>query len=122
MVVEKERGAGVARLICQLSRALKLRDCQVKYCLLQIKTFQFFARIGDREAPIDSFLSLITLLFPSFDFMFESLFICNAALQALPLQDTQFDLRHVQPTAVFGRVMNSNFSTSRLASAGSNAS
>ena len=32
MVVEKEWGAAVARLICQMIDDSKLRDCQVTYC------------------------------------------------------------------------------------------
>ncbi len=34
MVVEKEWGAAVARLICQMIDDSKLRDCQVTNCLL----------------------------------------------------------------------------------------
>jgi hypothetical protein len=35
--------------------------------------------------------------------MFQSLFIRNAAVDALSGQDTQFDLSHVEPTAMLGR-------------------
>jgi len=40
MVVEKEWGAAVARLICQMIHDSKLRDCQVTYCPLQIRNWR----------------------------------------------------------------------------------
>jgi hypothetical protein len=48
---------------------------------------------------------LVALFLPGGDFTDESLFLRDAPIEALPLQDAQFDLGHIEPGAVFGRVM-----------------
>ena len=50
--------------------------------------------------------TIITVSLPCGHFGLHGRYIGNPALKALPLEDTEFNLCHVQPAAVFGRIMN----------------
>src|SRR5262245_10137149 len=62
-------------------------------------------RLSDREAPVNGSLLGVTLLFPRCDCTRECGFVGNTAVEALLLQDTEFDLGHIQPTPMLGGVM-----------------
>ena len=61
---------------------------------------------GVGEAPVDRVGASVARLFPVGHLVGQGGGVGDAAIQALPAQDTQFDLGHVQPTAMFGGVMN----------------
>ena len=63
------------------------------------------ARIGDRKSPINGRLLRVALVFPGRDFTLERCFVGDAAIEALLLEDAQFDLGHVQPTPMLGGIM-----------------
>ena len=63
------------------------------------------ARIGDRKAPINGRLLRVALVFPGRDFTLERCFVGDAAIEALLLEDAQFDLGHVQPAPMLGGIM-----------------
>ena len=48
---------------------------------------------------------LVAIVQPSGDLVAQRRFVGNAAVEALDGQNTEFGLRHVEPTAVLGRVM-----------------
>ena len=62
-------------------------------------------RILVREAPLDGRPLRVAAPFIGVDFPAEGGDIRDTAIQALALQDAQFDFGHIEPTAVFGRVV-----------------
>ena len=70
-----------------------------------IESFQFHAGVGGGEPPVDFREGLVSLFFPSGDLLRQERLAFKASVQALTREDTQLRLRHVQPTAVFGRVV-----------------
>ena len=54
--------------------------------------------------PIGFCVVRIAVVFPGGDFVDESLFVGDAAVQALGGQDTEFGFRQIEPTSVLGRV------------------
>ena len=66
--------------------------------------------------------TIITVSLPCDHFGLHGGYIGNPALKALPLEDTEFNLCHVQPAAVFGDNEFRSRSASRLASSGANVS
>ncbi len=57
------------------------------------------------EVPVDLGLAVVAVLFPSGDLTAHCLQILNASVEALTAQGAQLDFRHVEPTAVLGRVV-----------------
>ena len=67
--------------------------------------FQFHAGIGGGETPVYSDDFLVPLLHPCLDLPMQGGLVWNPAIQAASHQGTQFNLGHIQPTAVLGRVV-----------------
>ena len=67
--------------------------------------FEFDPCICDGEAPVDGRFHLIASGFPVPDFLLDDCRSVEAAIETLAMQNTQLCFRHVQPTAVFGRVV-----------------
>ena len=61
--------------------------------------------IKDPELPVDPGFSLVSLQFQSIDLAAKHFLIGDALLEATSGEDTEFNLRHIQPTPVFGRVV-----------------
>src|SRR5947209_4192364 len=72
------------------------------------------ASIGRRKAPIDLDFFGIACLLPSLDLAFELCWIADPLVQGVCREHGEFDLRHVQPTAVFGSIMNLQLLTEAL--------
>src|SRR5262245_53193772 len=66
---------------------------------------QLDPRIRRRETPLHPGAPRVAVGVPCGGLATERLLIRDALRQALPRQDRQFDLGHVQPTAVLGRVV-----------------
>lgn len=80
---------------------------------------QFDASIVGRELPIDN-LAVVVVVRPGGDLLFEGFDIGDAFLQALVAQDAHLDLGDVEPTPVFGRVVDFESLARRRASSGEN--
>ncbi len=52
---------------------------------------------------------IIAFLLPSFNFMYQSFAVSDALIQALAIENTQFNFGHNKPTAMFRRVMKFDF-------------
>ena len=57
------------------------------------------------EHPLDALVAVISSALPGSYLGDEEVLAVDATIQALPLEDTDFDLHHVQPAGVFGRVV-----------------
>ena len=57
------------------------------------------------ERPPDGSLCDVTGLLPGVNLALQSVSTFNTPVQALPIEDADLDLRHVQPTRVLGRVV-----------------
>ena len=57
------------------------------------------------ELPLRFRMVFVSMRLPGSDFLDEAVFVFDAPVEALRRQNTEFRLRHVEPTAVFGRVM-----------------
>ena len=57
------------------------------------------------ERPLDGALRSVARLLPSVDFALKELTAGDAPVQTLTTEDADFDLRHVQPARVLGRVV-----------------
>ena len=68
--------------------------------------FELDASILGRELPIYSSLRSIAIFAPQLGLTGELLPSGDATIQTLPAHGTQLDFRHVQPTAMFGSVVN----------------
>ncbi len=66
---------------------------------------QFGPCILSTEPPIDSGFSSIALPLQGFDFPEEGALIGDTPLEATASQDTELDLRHIEPTAVLGSMV-----------------
>src|SRR5947208_1312426 len=77
--------------------------------LNRVETLEFDAGVGGAEAPVDRRLGTIACGLPSGDLMPQQIRTAEASIQTLLPQHGQFDLGHVEPTAVFGRVMKLQF-------------
>jgi len=66
---------------------------------------EFFACIGDAKGPVDLCPGFVALLFPRGNLCYQFLRRRQSAIQTLPAQHAKLHFRHVQPTAVLGRVM-----------------
>lgn len=79
-------------------------------------------RIVGGKTPIDSRLNLIALLLPGLHLLLHSLRAGHALRQTLSRKHREFNLGHVEPTAMGRSVMDLQFLTEPQAYAGSNAS
>ena len=86
----------------------------------RIKALELDAGVRGREAPVGGLMSVAAVL-PCGDLPAQGLRVGDARSRHWG-QNAQFDLRHVEPTAMLGRVMDSKRSASRRASAGGKAS
>src|SRR3972149_3954328 len=68
--------------------------------------FELDAGIGSSESPIYLACAGIPALLPRADLLMEGRLVGDPSVQTLPTQNTQFDLGHIEPTAVLGRVVN----------------
>ena len=66
---------------------------------------QLDACVVGGEPPVGGGAEGITALLPSGRFITQGVLVGNARVKDLSVEDTQFDFSHVEPTAVFGRVM-----------------
>src|ERR1019366_6235836 len=66
---------------------------------------EFDACVGCGELPIGLGVVGVAIILPSCDFVDQGLFIRDAAIEALGRKDSEFGLRHVEPTAVLWRVV-----------------
>ena len=57
------------------------------------------------EFPFDSSSCGVPLLLPLRDFRLQEFLCADASSGALPVHDPDFDLGHIQPTGMFGRVV-----------------
>ena len=62
-------------------------------------------RILASKRPLDGSLRGISSLLPRVNLALQTVSAFNAPVQTLATEDADFDLRHVEPTAMFGRVM-----------------
>src|SRR5579885_688594 len=67
--------------------------------------FEFNRRILSRKAPIDGHMPLVAPSGPGSDLLLSLLKGGQPLRQALAVQSGEFNLRHIQPTPVFGGVM-----------------
>src|SRR5688572_5217920 len=72
----------------------------------RIESFKLGAGVGSGELPVDFSLLSVALLLPRSDFGREQFLAVDPTVQALAGEDAQLRLGHVEPTSVFGRVMN----------------
>ena len=66
---------------------------------------EFGSGVLDAEAPVDPGLSLVPLLLQGLDLPAERILAGETLLEVTAGEDAELDLRHVQPTAVPGRVV-----------------
>src|SRR5690606_24447329 len=66
-----------------------------------IKSLQLDARILCCETPVNLGLLCVAFMLPGSDLAAQGINVGNSALQALPLEDRQFDFSDVQPAAMF---------------------
>ena len=59
----------------------------------------------DAETPVDASLSFVALLFQGLDLAAEGFLIGDALFEAAAGEDTEFDLRHVEPASMLGGVV-----------------
>src|SRR5438067_12024333 len=74
-----------------------------------IQVLEFDTRILGGETPINGGVRVIALLLPSPNPLLCLLKAGDAPSQALSSQHREFNLGHIQPTAMFGRVMDLQF-------------
>jgi hypothetical protein len=66
---------------------------------------EFDACRGGCEVPVGLGVVGVTVLLPGGDFLDESLFVGDAAVEALGRQNAEFRLRQIEPAAVLGGVV-----------------
>ncbi len=67
--------------------------------------FEFDTCISGSKSPVHSCFACVPVLCPGDDFAFQGRPIGYPLVKALPAQDTQLNLRHVQPATMSGCVM-----------------
>ena len=83
---------------------------------------EFGSGVLDAEAPVDVGLSFVPLQFQSADLPAEGFLVWQTLPAATAGEDAELDLRHIEPTAVLGRVVDSSRLAMRRASSAGNAS
>jgi hypothetical protein len=73
--------------------------------MLWVEVRETLARVVDCEAPLDRDSVLVAPCLPSSGLTGESVSVRNSVSQALAGEDAELNLRHVEPTGVFGRVV-----------------
>ncbi len=68
-------------------------------------TSEFSIRIPAGERPINAASFSVALALPSVDFAARGRPVHQPSPETLTVQDTDFNLRHVQPTCMLGRVV-----------------
>jgi len=71
----------------------------------RIEFFQLDPGILCCESPPHSRLRPIAMALPSSDFVPQHRHFVDPTVEALPRKNTQFGLRHIQPTAMLGRIV-----------------
>ena len=66
---------------------------------------EFGSGVLDAEVPVDSGLSLVSFLFQNVNLPAEGLLVGDALFEAAAGEDTEFDLRHIQPASMLGGVV-----------------
>ena len=66
---------------------------------------EFTTGVVGGESPVYGGYRLITFIFKSSDFRFESLLTWKPPIKTLSAEYTQLNLSHVEPTTVFGRAV-----------------
>src|SRR4051812_7968020 len=74
-----------------------------------INPSEFFPSTLHRKHPRDTGLCFVASFFPSCDFLYELLALCNTTRQAWLFEYSNLDLDHVEPTGVFGDVVEFQF-------------
>lgn len=67
-----------------------------------IQFFEFDTRIVGCKTQFDGGFVGVAFGFPGQGFAFQSYLIGDVTRQALTAENTEFDFRHIEPTAVFG--------------------
>ena len=73
--------------------------------ITRVKPLQFYAGVGGSELPICLGVTLVAVFLPGGDFADQGLLVRDAAAQALGLQNAQFGCSHIQPAAMFRRIV-----------------
>src|ERR1700722_20043927 len=73
------------------------------YCGIQ--PLQFYAGIGGGEVPIGFDMFFVLAVLPSGDFLGQGQLVGDTPIETLTRQNAEFGFSHVQPTAVFWRVV-----------------
>ena len=73
--------------------------------LYGIKAFEFDARVRRAELPVHRANLLVAMILPALNLPTEVLDSGDIVGQALPCQDTQFDLGNIEPTRMLGGVV-----------------
>ncbi len=71
----------------------------------RVEAFELHAGVGGGELPIHSTLGAVAGVLPGGYLRPQRLLLTDPSVQALAAQHRQFRLRHVEPTAMLGRVM-----------------
>ena len=66
---------------------------------------EFGSGVLDAEVPVDSDLCSVSFLFQDVNLLAEGLLIGDALFEAAAGEDTEFDLRHIEPATVLGGVV-----------------
>src|SRR5829696_484228 len=87
-------------------KSIHLADAPSPLSMLnrRIELAQLYAGVFDSEAPIHAGGRPVAFRCPRFHFSPQRLYVCQAAPQALPHQNGEFYLLHVQPRAMHWRV------------------
>ena len=72
---------------------------------LWVEAFEFDSGIKSRKLPVHALLGRIAPLFPLLGFLSERLQIWEPPIQALQGQGTELDLGDIEPTAMFGGIV-----------------
>src|SRR5712664_3590245 len=75
----------------------------------RVQAFEFHAGVSGGELPVDLHLCSVTVALPGSNFACQRGEVWDAAVEALPPQRSQFDFRHVEPTAVLWRIVHLQF-------------
>jgi len=67
--------------------------------------FEFASRLCRGKAPLESGLGRIAASCPSGDRAADPRWVCQTSVQALARYHREFDFRHVEPTAMLGRIV-----------------
>lgn len=70
-----------------------------------LKVFEFDPGVGSCEVPVGFGFAGIAVVLPGGDFLDESLFVGDPAIEALGRQDAEFGFRQIEPTAMLWRVV-----------------